>query len=394
MIFYRTDRSRPVRTATVRTANFKMMKTLLPMIQRTLVRTGRDLSLLRTGFNLSLLALLFCSCMRTASLTVLQPAQMTLPEHISTVAVVDRSKPSNGWLNTLEGLFTGEAIGQDRQSRNEAVRGLTAALERTPRFKVKPTGIEKTGSKAGVGMPPPLDWSEVEQICADYGTNALVTIESFDSDNNASAQKVTTKRKDKNGKEYLDVSFNSRQRTGVRMGWRLYDPKTRIILDEYTTDDYLERTGSGTTERAALSNLPSQVNVSRNVAYNGGMRYGARIAPVYVNISRQYYAKAKGPKAEMKEAARFAGSGNWDRAAAIWQKIADQSTQPRKAAGRAAYNMAIAAEQKGELDIALSWAEKAWTQFGNKKARYYINVLKMRQNDERKVEGQMNHKKA
>ena len=369
------------------------------MICRIIVRTGRDLSktprsIIRTGRDLSLLALLFCSCMRTASLTVLQPAQMTLPEHISTVAVVDRSKPSNGWLNTLEGLFTGEAIGQDRQSRAEAVRGLTASLTRTPRFQVKPTGIEKTGSKAGVGMPPPMDWSEVEQICADYGANALVTIESFDSDNNASANRVETKNKDKNGKETITISYNARQRTGVRMGWRLYDPKTRIILDEFTTDDYLERTATGANERTALSNLPSQVSISRNVAYNGGMRYGARIAPVYVNLGREYYGKAKGPKAEMKEAARFAGSGNWDRAAAIWQKIADQPTQPRKAAGRAAYNMAVAAEQKGELVIAQSWAEKAWTKFGNKKARNYINVLKMRQNDERKVEGQMNHKKV
>ena len=95
-------------------------------------------------FNILLFPLfaLFGSCMKSTSLTVLQPAQMTLPEHISTVAVVDRSKPSNGWLNVLEGLFTGEASGQDRRSREEAVRGLTDALTRTPRFTVKNTGIE------------------------------------------------------------------------------------------------------------------------------------------------------------------------------------------------------------------------------------------------------------
>ncbi|MBU6340777.1 MAG: hypothetical protein KGS48_04725 [Bacteroidetes bacterium] len=349
---------------------------------------------MRTPTTLFFLCLLWCSCMRQASFTVLQPAQMTLPEHISKVAIVDRSKPSNGWLNVLEGLITGEAIGQDRQSRQEAVRGLEAALQRTPRFSVIRTGIEKSGSKAGVGMPPPLEWQEVEQICADYGANAVVTIESFDSDNHASTQRNENKRKDKNGKEYIEITYSARQRTGVTMGWRLYDPKSRIILDEYTTNDYLERNASGDTERNALGNLPAPVSVTRTVAYNGGSHYGMRIAPVYVRETRAYYPKAKGQKNQMKEAARLASAEKWESAAAIWKKIVDNPTNTPKTAGRAAYNMAVAAEVKGELDVALEWAEEAYTHFGNKKARGYIQTLKQRQNDERKVEGQMNKKKV
>jgi len=339
-----------------------------------------------------LVALLLTSCMRSASLTVLQPAQMTLPEHISTVAVVDRSKPSNGWLNVLEGLVTGEAIGQDRRSREEAVRGLTDALTRTPRFTVKNTGIEMTGSKAGVNLPAPLDWPEIDRICRTYGADAVVTIESFDSDNGASARRVETRTKGKDGKQRIDVRYNAEQRTAVRMGWRMYDPQTKIIIDEFTTDDFLVRDGSGGTERAALSNLPSPVSVSRMVAFNGGRRYGMRIAPVFVQVRRNYYAKAKGFKAEMKQAARYAKSDNWDSAAETWKKIADRPGVDRKAAGRAAYNMAVTAEIKGELDLALEWANKSWTSFGNKKARNYIQTIKQRMNDERKVDGQMNNK--
>lgn len=337
---------------------------------------------------------LLSGCMKSASLTVLQPAQMTLPEHISTVAVVDRSKPSNGWLNVLEGLVTGEAIGQDKRSREEAVRGLTDALTRTPRFKVKNTGIEMTGSKAGVNLPAPLEWSEIERICSTYGADAVVTIESFDSDNGASTRRVENKKKDKDGKQIIEVRYDAEQRTGVRMGWRMYDPQTKIIIDEFTTDDYLVRDGSGTTERAALNNLPSPVSVSRMVAFNGGRRYGMRIAPVYVQVSRQYYAKAKGVKDEMKQAARLVRGNNWDKAADIWKKIAERPGVSNKAAGRAAYNMAVAAEMHGELDVALEWAQKAWTSYGNKQARNYINVIKIRMNDERKVDHQMNNKKV
>lgn len=348
---------------------------------------------MKLHFLAMILALgLLSSCMKTASLTVLQPAEMKLPEHISVVAVVDRSKPSNGWLNVLEGAFTGEAIGQDRRSREEAVAGLTKTLTRTPRFRVKSTGIEMTGAKAGVNLPAPLAWREIEKICADYGADAVVAIESFDSDNNRTTRKSESKTKDKDGKEVTTISWDSRQRTAVRMGWRMYDPRTKIILDEFTTDDYLERTGSGKTERSALDNLPLPANVSRDVAYLGGQHYGMRIAPVYVNVSRQYYHKAKGFKTGMKEAARFAQANQWDKASSVWQAIVTKAAADRKAAGRAQYNMAVAAEMQGDLERALELAQEAWTKFGSKKARNYIQTIEQRINDARKADDQMNKK--
>lgn len=341
-----------------------------------------------------LLLLALVACTRNTTLQVLQPAQMTLPEHITTVAIVDRSKPSNGWSNFLEGLLTGEEIGQDRRSRQTAVDGLTNALTRTPRFQVKSTGIEMTGSKAGGRMPAAMEWSEVEKICRDYATNAVVTIESFDSDNARSTRPVTETKKDKTGKKYNVITYESQQRTSVRIGWRLYDPKTRIILDEYVTDDYLERRGSGATDRAALNNLPSQLDVTRDVAYNVGIEYGARIAPIYVNISRAYYTKAKGFKTQMKQAGRYLESRDLEKATYHWKKIIASAGENRKAAGRAAYNMAVASEINGNLDLALEWAQKAWTDYGNKKARDYINVIKARKNDARKVDAQMPGKKV
>jgi hypothetical protein len=331
--------------------------------------------------------------MQSARLNVLQPAQMKIPDHIAVIAVADRSKPSNGWLNALEGLVTGEAIGQDRRSRQQAMDGILNTLTRTPRFQVRSTGIEMAGSKAGVNLPAPLDWSEVDRICKEYGADALLTIESFDSDNSTSCRKTQSKSK-KDGKEIITVRYNSEQRTGVRMGWRLYDPKTKIILDEHITNDHLVRNASGDTEQAAMHNLPGAVNVSRDVARIGGQHYAMRIAPVYVNLSRNYYGKIKGFKPDTKKAATYAKSGEWERAAGVWKRIAEQeAVRNPKAAGCAAYNMAVAAEIQGNLDVALEWAKKGGLDMNNKKARRYIETLKMRQNDARKVDDQMGGEK-
>ncbi len=337
---------------------------------------------------------LLSSCMRSASLTVLQPAKFTVPENIAKIAVVDRSKPSNGWLNVLEGMVTGEAIGQDRRSREEAVAGLTEGLRNTPRFQVVRTGIEMTGAKAGVNMPEPLSWSEIERICKEFNADAVVTIESFDTDNNVSTVRRQNKSKDaKTGKETITTRYDSDMRTSVRMGWRMYDPHTRIILDEFITDNNTASNGSGATERDAVSRLPSQTSVTRQVAFMGGEQYGMRIAPTYVRISRDYYAKAKGVKTEMKQAARYASGGSWDKAAAQWKLIYESNLSNTKVAGRAAYNMAVAAEMQGNTVVALEWAKNSWEKYGNKKARQYIYTLESRLNDQRKVDQQM-HKKA
>lgn len=349
--------------------------------------------LLKTFAPAIALLLLLSGCMRSTSLTVLQPAQFKVPDHIAKIAVADRSKPSNGWLNALEGLFTGESIGQDRRSREEAVAGLTEALQRTPRFRVVSTGVEMEGSKAGSNLPAPLSWKEVERICGEYSADALVCIESFDSDNSTNTRRRTSRRKNKDGSTTTLVDFLAEMRTGVRMGWRFYDPKSRMVFDEFVSDDYLENNHTGSTERSAVSGLPSQVSVTRKVAYKGGQGYGMRIAPTYVNVSRQYYGKAKGAFSDqMKEAGQLAKSKSWSRAAEIWKNVEARAAGDKKTAGKAAYNMAVAAEVDGKLDIALEWAEKAWTQYGNKKARNYIDTLRQRQNDATKVEYQMNKK--
>ncbi|HMX40369.1 MAG TPA: DUF6340 family protein, partial [Saprospiraceae bacterium] len=254
------------------------------------------------------------------------------------------------------------------------------------------TGIELSGSRAGVNLPQPLPWPEVQRICDDYAADAVLAIESFDSDNAATTRRVESKKKDKSGKEYTEVSFQANQRTGVRMGWRMYDPRTRTIIDEFVTDDHLERSANGSTERGALGNLPTPVSISRTVANTGGVNYGKRVAPIFVQVARKYYTKVKGYPTQMKSANRLAQSRDWKQAAGIWKQIEARAADSHKAAGRAAYNMAVAAEMQGELDIASDWAKRAWEQHGNRKAKRYLRTLQQRKRDAARVEEQMNKK--
>ncbi|HNE30321.1 MAG TPA: DUF6340 family protein, partial [Saprospiraceae bacterium] len=85
---------------------------------------------------------------------------------------------------------------------------------------------------------------------------------------------------------------------------------------------------------------------------------------------------------------------DWDKAVAEWQAIEMHAKGHRnpKAAGRAAYNIAVAAEMQGKVDVAIEWAKLAWQDYGNKKARDYIQVLQQRQSEDERAADQMNKK--
>ncbi|MCB9283938.1 MAG: tetratricopeptide repeat protein [Lewinellaceae bacterium] len=328
------------------------------------------------------------SCMHSTTLQVLQPADMRLPEHISTIATIDRSKPSNGFVNVLEGLFTGEAIGQDKRGRLSALDGLTYSLTRTPRFQVKPTDVELEGTNTGNNMAPPLPWAEIESICDRYGADAVLAIEQYDSDAIVSTRSFQEKYKDKEGVERFRTRYRADAALDVTIGWRLYDPSTKIIEDEFSVHLDENYSANGDQERQARSNLPDPARRSFDLSYKAGQRYGMRIAPVWVPVSRAFFTSGKGIyKETMKQAARMADSENWDKAVEVWTDLV--STADPKTAGRAAHNLAVSSERLGRLEEAVDWAEKAWLTYGNKTSRNYLGVLRQRIEDDRKARSQL-----
>lgn len=329
------------------------------------------------------------SCTSTTRLEVLQPAQMVIPQHINVIATVDRSKPEKGWANILEGILTGEDIAQDKRGREQALQGLTTILTRTPRFTVRHTGIAYTASKSGGRMMPPLPWHEIEEICRQYDADGVVTIEKFDSDNSTNTVQKERKSKDKNGKETITTYFESSLDLTVTLGWRFYDPKSRVILDEYSVRRNGSDNAEGKTKDDARRNLYNQTHLVEDISFGTGEDYGRRIAPIWVGVNRQFYKTAKGAdKANMEKAARYVKANDWNSAAQLWRHLVTNAVED-KTAGKASLNMAVAAERESHLAKALEWAQKSYINHNNKKAKSYIRILEQRIRDEKRLAEQM-----
>jgi tetratricopeptide (TPR) repeat protein len=341
--------------------------------------------------NAGLVLIIFLSILtmgcstRTAPVQLMRPADVNLPHDVVTIVTVDRSKPSSGFWNVVEGLFTGEAIGQDREGRRRAIESLRVNMTRTPRFKVMHSNLELTGSRSGSVFPEYLSWQEIEEICQRYQADALVALELFDSDTPMWVR--TEKKKDKEGNQWKEFIVD--QDVVVRTGWRVYDPVNRVVLDEYVSSANRRFSGRGRDSMQVIRARRWQLEDVRAIAFASGEAYTMRLAPVWITESRMYYVKAKGvDKATMKTASNLVKIGKWNDAINLWENILDNSSNA-KTSGRAAYNLAVAHEMLGDFDTAIKWCEVAFIQYRNKAARTYLQRLKKRQFDEYRLDDQL-----
>jgi hypothetical protein len=171
--------------------------------------------------------------------------------------------------------------------------------------------------------------------------------------------------------------------TEVKTGWRIYDPKSLRIIDEFPLSKTLTFNGSGINPIAAASALLDRKEAVKQCGYAVAQQYSGRILPYYQRVNREYYIKGS-PNFDM--ATRNARIGRWDNAKDLWQKEVNNLNP--KIMARACYNMAISNEIDGNIDAAIDWAQKAYITGNNRLALQYVNQLKYRKMQVNRLEEQ------
>jgi hypothetical protein len=330
-------------------------------------------------------AVLLSGCTSSVRMNVLQPATVYVHPDIKTIVLVNRTKPMSKAANVIEGILSGEGLYQDKEGVANALGGLMAELQDSPRFKTVMASEYVAGSGAGNSFPPAMDWKVIDELCKKYNADALCTIETYDSDTRIVPSMNVTKRKGADGKYYNYTEYVANQTVTVQTGFRLYDPVVKQIIDQYHFTEQSNWTSKGMSEMQALGGLINKRAACDQVSNAAGVKYGIRIAPSWIWITRDFYTKG-GKQADMKKAGKLAKANKWPEARTLWEGLL--STE-KKTPGKAAYNIAISYEYEGNLIEAKKWAEKSYTEYGNKKARTYINILDRRIKDCNILEDQM-----
>ena len=259
-------------------------------------------------------------------------------------------------------------------------------LQNTQRFVAVRTTETLKGTSLGAKFPDPLPWDTIESLCKKYKVDAIVSLESFDSNFIVTNGSKSGQEKNSQG-ETINVSrFFARGTASVDLGFRIYDPSDKSIVDEYHFSHNRDWNGSGNSINDAIQTLTNRGEAVKQVSYNSGVMYGRRITPAWYTVSRTYYRKCKRDP-DLAEGARLMEVNDWNNAIQALEKAVNNGKT--KTRGRAAHNLAVVYEILGNLDQAKSWAQSAYAKYGNKISKDYLYDLNRRMQDQEVLDNQM-----
>jgi hypothetical protein len=330
-----------------------------------------------------------CGPTKNVSFNITQPAEITLPSDVQTILLIDRTKFNNEMLNTIEGILTGELPADDRAAAFEAMNSLKLKLDVSPRYKVKILPDRLIGNSITATFPPALPWKTIDSLCKANQTDVVVSLEVFDSNfiiTHGTREKKRTEGSGKNAHEVPYTEYYAQGVCNIKMGIRSYYNKEKNIFDQQMLNKGNTWEATGTSALDAAATLISKSNANKHLAKIVGEDYAYKISPMPVRISRPFYGKTK-HVSEVATGTRYADVDKWEDAINVWKTAMNKADE--KDAGKIAYNIAVAYEVLGQYGTALTWAQDAYTKYGNKEARNYVSMLENRISEETILKQQM-----
>ncbi len=317
----------------------------------------------------------------------IEPAQVHLSSEITKVGILNRSIPSsaNETIDKIDKVLSLEGRNLDKEGAKAAVTGLSDELSRDDRFEDVKIIDASESQRKGLGVfPAALSWATVEEICNANGVDVLFSLEFYDTDTKVAYESTLVTIPNNLGINAKIPGHKVTLNTAIKNGWRIYDPVSKQLLDEYVSNNFITSVGEGINPVKALEAVVGRKEAVLQVSNNIGNSYGLIIKPLRKRISRDYFVSGTD---NFVIAKRRAQTGDWEGAAKLWEQ--ELNNPKSKVAGRACYNMAIISEINGDLEKALDWASKSYADYNNKEALRYINLLNRRLAEHRELERQL-----
>ena len=310
-----------------------------------------------------ILPFLFQSCATTQmSVKVTYPPHLSLPENIKNIAVFNRTKVDSSKKedNIIESVLTGEAIAGDLIGAEECVNSFVIEMNRydSPHAFV-PINHFLFRNMVNIHTPDPLSWQTVKSICRKNDCDALMVLETFDTNSDNLISTVFSGINFVKSGGYIapkQINYS------VSYSWRLYDTLSQSVFDQF--GDQLQQSVSvSPVESVPASAIRATGNFIGDIS-------SRRYLPVVVWQDRNIFKRGNDV---MKVAWRKAISNDWNGAMEKWNALSKSVNS--KVAGRACFYMALGCEVTGKIDLAKSWVQLAYTDYKVRKARNYLYVL-------------------
>ena len=319
-------------------------------------------------------------------MSVTEPAPVYLPTSIKNIGLLNRSMASekNQPLDAIDQILSIEGKYLDAEGASKTIEGIKETFEKDNQYQNVRLIESEQIENPGMGIfPSALSWKTVETLCQEFQIDAIVVLSFYDTDAKVEYKTRTVEQLNAFGVKIPMIEHEATISTHIKAGFRIYDNIDKVIRDEITLDRWITSVGKGINPAKAIEAIAGRKESLLQASQIIGQDYVYRTYPFKIRVTRQYYVKGTN---NFEIGKRRAQTGDWNGAAELWEK--ELNNPKGKIAGRACYNMAIINEINGELEAAMRWASKAYTDYEDKNGLRYLNILKNRQNRNKILEEQ------
>lgn len=308
---------------------------------------------------LSGLFLTLISCKHSYRITVKEPAVIPMPAETRMIGVINNVDSDNSPEKVITAILGSQTLNGNVAASERAVDGVLRALSnsrdmRGEIFEVDSTHMDSEGN---------LNWIILDSIAQERGIDGFIELGEIRTVSPVG------------GTLLANASGQTRNRLSGTLFINVHEVATGKNHERFSVNRSYNIPISGSTNIVdILGDIQRKREYYRALGFELGLRAGSLVYPNWVWVNRKYYTRGT---PAVKRAKHMLRQGNWDLAERTL--LQDEEYKKLGKRGRVLFNLALAKEGQGELDLAILYAERAASECGNKLANEYLMNLKERQ---------------
>ncbi len=338
-----------------------------------------------TFIMLSLLLIIFvisCSSIYNVQVQIAQPANDEFSDDIQSLLLVNRAVDGRFMKYDEDSLqkvfylnrFNVDTTLYDSMSADTCLQALGALLYESGRYDIIIPEERFLPHKNSFYFSDEMDWDEVTQLCTDFNTDVVLSLDYFNTHVITEYKKETLF--DNIGERYFKAYYAS-MAIAYNALFRVYDPLKEQVIKRSFIKDTLVWEDADLSNRALFSRFTSVKQALLETGISVALDYSEQIAPKWHTQSRRYF-NTGGEK--MLQAHNLALKNDWQGAMKIWKEVAENPPS-KSLKSKAEFNIALGYELEGDINEAIRWGLKSYsTQYRNITYNY-LNTLKKRKRE-------------
>ena len=291
-----------------------------------------------------------CSTINYVGIETYNPAEVTFPENVAKVLIVNNAVPQPedaGYEYTLQGERQDTCKAKADSALFDACRTLGEAIVEASYFNDVLLYHDAVRKDNQAFLDTKLTQGQVASLCDETGADAVISIDRVLFDMKKSVGTL--------GEGYV-MGMIDVQMAGVI---RSYVPDREAPLATVHMKDSIYWAESADYMPILDKVLPSPENALRGAGKYFGAKVYANFVPHWEKETRWYFT---GMGSRWKEASAYAANEKWDMAEDRWSGLY-RGTENWKSRAKAASNLALCHEMRGALKEAYEWAHKSYDLF-------------------------------